>query len=154
MKIGFTGTQKGLTIVQRSNLLKYLAECTELHNGFCIGADEECLMMFDLMANTLPTSRTIIGHPPIKTNKMSKFRPEFCRFEFRQAEEYLIRNHHIVDACEKLIAAPELMSESLRSGTWATVRYARFKKRPIVILWPDGSIKAEWHQASDYMTTP
>ncbi len=40
------------------------------------------------------------------------------------AEPPLVRNHKIVDGCDFLIAAPH-GPEILRSGTWATIRYAR-----------------------------
>jgi hypothetical protein len=33
-----------------------------------------------------------------------------------------------------LIATPESLTEELRSGTWATIRYARKIKKPCLIL--------------------
>jgi hypothetical protein len=53
------------------------------------------------------------------------------------------RNHDIVDETELLIACPGELAEAVRSGTWATVRYARKLGRPIVIFWPDGSVTGE-----------
>jgi hypothetical protein len=35
------------------------------------------------------------------------------------------------------------MNEVVRSGTWATVRYARNWEKPITLLMPDGTIKQE-----------
>jgi predicted Rossmann fold nucleotide-binding protein DprA/Smf involved in DNA uptake len=35
------------------------------------------------------------------------------------------------------------MEEELRSGTWATVRYARRIGRPITLLFPDGGVLRE-----------
>lgn len=32
-------------------------------------------------------------------------------------------------------------AEKLRSGTWATVRYARKQKTPLIMLWPGGSVE-------------
>ena len=43
----------------------------------------------------------------------------------------------LVDACEVLLATPK-GPEKLRSGTWATVRYARKVGKRIVIIEPDG----------------
>jgi hypothetical protein len=54
---------------------------------------------------------------------------------------YLARNKDIVDACTILIATPAQNSEIQRSGTWATVRYAKSKydRSRIVIVRPDGT---------------
>lgn len=53
-------------------------------------------------------------------------------------EPYLDRNHYMVDRCNLLIACPEGI-EALRSGTWATVRYARKRPRNHLIIYPDGT---------------
>ena len=43
-----------------------------------------------------------------------------------------------------LIAAPaEQEGERLRSGTWATVRYARRLGRRVVLVCPDGSLRED-----------
>ena len=63
--------------------------------------------------------------------------------EVRDPLPYLERNRAIVDACDILIACPKGMQEEQRSGTWATVRYARRRDRPIVIVWPDGTVTRE-----------
>jgi outer membrane protein insertion porin family len=54
----------------------------------------------------------------------------------------LDRNRAIVDSCDVLIACPKGPEEQ-RSGTWATVRYARKQKKRIVIIWPDGEVTEE-----------
>ena len=46
----------------------------------------------------------------------------------------LARNRAIVAASDILIAAPESDTEQRRSGTWATVRYARAKGIPVIML--------------------
>ena len=54
------------------------------------------------------------------------------------------RNHRIVDCCSLLVAAPGTSHEIVRgSGTWATIRYARKELRPLVICFPNGTIKKE-----------
>ena len=55
----------------------------------------------------------------------------------------LDRNRDIVDACDVLIATPKDFVEELRSGTWATVRYARKQRKPLVIVWPNGETTTE-----------
>jgi hypothetical protein len=54
----------------------------------------------------------------------------------------LERNKHIVHNCGWLIAAPKEDSETLRSGTWATIRYARKLRRPITIVFPNGEVQS------------
>jgi len=55
--------------------------------------------------------------------------------------DYLARNHFIVAYSEELVAAPKSNKEELRSGTWATIRYARKRKRMVTIIYPDGSLE-------------
>ena len=50
----------------------------------------------------------------------------------------LLRNAVIVDGCDLLVAIPAGDREEWRSGTWATVRYARKIKREHIIIWPNG----------------
>lgn len=52
----------------------------------------------------------------------------------------LERNRTIVDECEVLVACPA-GPEVTRSGTWSTIRYARRIGRPVVIIYPDGSVE-------------
>jgi len=61
----------------------------------------------------------------------------------RNPKPYLERNHNIVDESELLIACPKSKEEELRSGTWATVRYARKKGVRIILIYPDGSVSEE-----------
>lgn len=47
----------------------------------------------------------------------------------------LIRNKHIVDDCDVLLALPINPDvEELRSGTWSTIRYARKLKKKVIII--------------------
>lgn len=50
----------------------------------------------------------------------------------------LVRNHDIVDSTELLIACPKEQVEVLRSGTWATIRYARKKEITVWLIDPEG----------------
>lgn len=59
---------------------------------------------------------------------------------FEKAETPTDRNRAIVDGCEVLIACPREPSEEPRSGTWATIRYARTVSRAVVVVYPDGSV--------------
>lgn len=127
MKIGFTGTQIGITNKQALALEKQLAEATEFHHGDCIGADASA----HEIAKKLEID--IYIYPPINNRKRA-----FCTGSFSTypPKDYIERNHDIVDNCDVLIACPKSNVEETRSGTWATVRYARRIKRPVIILKP------------------
>ena len=58
----------------------------------------------------------------------------------RPAKPPLDRNHDIVERCDLLIATPHTVEEQLRSGTWATIRYARKVHRPHYIIRPCGQL--------------
>jgi len=130
MKVGFTGTQVGMTNRQKLELKEYLQVLgvTELHHGDCVGADDEAADIARLMGIRL------VMHPPTDSRKRAyNFR---IGEEVRDQHPYLTRNHHIVDETEILIATPKTGYEELRSGTWATVRYARKLGRRVYVLTP------------------
>lgn len=137
-KVGFTGTQKGLTRSQLNSLrdvfkLLSIEGGAELHLGDCVGADAEA---YDL---SLDFGFRTIGHPPVESRKRA-----FCEFDaVRPRADYLVRNQHIVDETTVLIACPSTNTEAQRSGTWATVRKARKLARRIVMIWPDGRVEED-----------
>jgi len=132
MKVGFTGTQRGMSEFQRISFeagLRFMFEPdSEFHHGDCIGADEQ--------AQSIAMRLGFIIHiyPPIDPKKRA-----FCNGpHIMVPKPYLERNHDIVDATDILIATPGEAIEQLRSGTWATIRYARKKNRKLLIIGPAG----------------
>lgn len=140
MKVGFTGTQRGLTDPQYDALWNILYEedwweppC-EFHHGDCIGADDVAHSHADVIG-----AYNLIVHPPSNSSKRA-----FCRGnETRKPKPYPQRNHDIVDETQVLVACPGEDHEVVRSGTWATIRYARKRGREIHIIFPDGSVRVE-----------
>ena len=131
MKLGFTGTSKGMTNYQfnqvRDFLNTYSHEITEAHHGDCVGADYEFHEFVRALLNV-----PIIGHIPINPNRRA-----FCKFdETRPPKNYLARNRDIIIESTHLIATPYSEKEQLRSGTWATIRYAIKYRIPIFIFPP------------------
>lgn len=126
MKVGFTGTRMGMSERQKLALRGVLAGAAELHHGDCIGADAEA----DGIAREF--GLTVVIHPPANPSKRA-----FCHRagdEIRPPADYLVRNAQIVDSTDCLVAAPHSDNEEQRSGTWATVRYARRCGRVIRVL--------------------
>lgn len=134
MIIGFTGTQDGMTVWQEKEVERFLVElnCSVLVHGSCVGADFHA----DQIADRLEIKRKI---------RPCNIKEKRARCELRGAEQIaepiapLVRNHKIVDDCALLIACPKGMSEELRSGTWATIRYARKIGKEVIIVWPEDS---------------
>lgn len=133
-KVGFIGTQNGLTAMQLLRISDLIDGASELHHGDCVGADDEV----DRMATMLGIPKFI--HPPLDEKKRA-----FC---FRgtvavlPSKPYLERNQDIVDDSDFLVAAP-LGAEKTRSGTWATIRYARKMGKRICIVMPDGRVDTQ-----------
>ncbi len=126
MIAGFTGTRQGMTVEQKLYLALELhrLKVTELHHGDCIGADDE--------ANTIAREMGIktVGHPPIDEKHRA-----FCKCDvWYGGQPYIERNHNIVKCTVHLFVAPKDTSEQLRSGTWATFRYAQSLDRPITMV--------------------
>ena len=129
MVIGFTGTSKGIPVHQLLGAARLLNADDEFHFGDCVGADYQVWYM----ANSIGC--WTVSHPP--TNSKAR---AFCPASvILRPRPYLIRNHDIVDVCDKLIATPHTIREERRSGTWATIRYARKQDKEIIIVGPDGT---------------
>ena len=129
--LGFTGTQKGMSDKQKREFLGLLVQLTPtvLHHGDCVGADADA---HDLVKQAAPGCRIVV-HPPVDDSRRA-----FCEGATRTlpALPYLTRNQQIVRNCTLLVATPRSRAEELRSGTWATVRYARQKRVPVHIIYP------------------
>lgn len=132
MDVGFTGTQRGMTEAQWRSLWSLFVGRApgNFHQGDCIGSDAQAVWA----ART--AGFRIIGHPPDNDAKRA-FAPAD---EWREPLPYLERNHKIVLASQEMIATPGEFTEQLRSGTWATIRYARKLRRPLHVIYPDGMV--------------
>lgn len=135
MIVGFTGTQVGMTKEQLTAVEAILGDTydvvTEFHHGHCIGADEEAAAI----AQSLGIQ--IIAHPGDIVEKWAKF--PLPGNIFLKPKPNLKRNHDIVDVCELLVATPKGPPQ-LRSGTWATIRYADKVGRKVIIVKPNGEL--------------
>lgn len=133
--IGFTGTQSGMTTEQqlRVQIIVFELGTTDASHGDCVGSDDQ----FDQIAIELGLRRHI--RPSTLEAKRA-----WCFVAdgdvLHPPKPPLIRNRDIVDEVEAMIATPKEMIETLRSGTWATIRYARKQGKPVHIVWPDGSV--------------
>ena len=141
MIVGFTGTQHGLTSLQREALRQYLTalRMREFHHGDCIGADAVAHWMIVHKVD-------VIIHPSDSNEKRA-----FCKGAVRILEPRppLVRNTDIVKAIDRfghLVGCPKNNFEEIRSGTWATIRTAWRLGKKVTIIWPDGRVQQDARQ--------
>lgn len=146
MKVGFTGTRKGMTDEQRHAFVAWVktSGVTEFHYGVCVGADGDA---WDVVASASDLGfekPRVVAHPPTDP-KLRLHSTMMFDDEVRPEADYLTRNHDIVDAIKEdgiLVASPGGREEQW-SGTWSTIRYARRIGAAVLIIWPDGTTTEE-----------
>jgi len=138
MILGFTGTQKGMTENQKKIFRQFILNHRpkNLCHGDCVGADVEAHL---IVKDCFPKCHIEI-FPPINNSKRAfTTRHSTPTIILHPEMDYIARNHAIVDNCDTLIATPK-GKEQLRSGTWATIRYALKCQKNIYIIFPDGTL--------------
>lgn len=126
LTIGFTGTQLGMTSWQIDRVDEWLTDCAAwckrtgkrpvFRHGDCIGADLQAAGTARLRGFY------VIAHPCTIESKRGW---SLDNHQVRIPKAPLDRNHDIVNASDYLLATPKEDFEVLRSGTWATIRFAR-----------------------------
>jgi hypothetical protein len=107
-------------------VFKILAEDYDvLHHGGCEGADT----LAHTLAETLGFAIEV--HPGPKTDVNP-----FIGHTIHPRKANLDRNHDIVLQSTLVVAAPAQRNEVLRSGTWATIRFARANNVELEVLYP------------------
>lgn len=136
---GFTGTRRipsasdDLKIVRslvaaRLQVFSHLED--ELVIGCCVGMDE--------IVGEVGREMGFRVHgvlPAVMSQVFSRWREICTTHEFMaHSTNYMDRNQYIVNISIDLTAFPYNSTEEIRSGTWSTVRRARSKGIPVVIL--------------------
>lgn len=141
----FTGTQQGLSPPQRAQLSSILQEYQPdvVRHGCCIGADAD----FDSLVFHLFPQAQIHIYPSNLRHKTAHIAPHRRRVWHSPAPP-LQRNEAMVDATFNLalgpsnegllLACPKESIMQLRSGTWATVRYALSYELLTYVIFPNG----------------
>lgn len=140
--LGFTGTRQGMTAQQMVAVDEWFKANGEKFTGFlhgcAIGADAWMAQYVDKAHQFICS----FGYPSNTKGQRSTRAVEASDSVYAPAPP-LERNRDIVNFCDTLLACPAKMEEEQKSGTWYTIRYARKHKKPIVIVWPDGTITNE-----------
>ena len=100
-------------------------------HGGCIGADEE----FHKMCLSRKTNKSISHYIMVFPSNLKDQQGNWKGANYVcKGQDPLVRNQIIVDQSDILIAAPRSDNEEQRSGTWATIRYARKIGVPVIQL--------------------
>jgi len=135
--LGITGTRNGMRPKQMltvRTIVGFLVP-TEVHHGDCVGADAE---FHDIVREE--TKSIIVVHPPTNPKKRAFKQGDFILKE----KPFMIRDDDIIDESDLMLATPFQFEEQGRgSGTWAVIRHTRKARKPLIIVWPDGTFTAE-----------
>jgi hypothetical protein len=133
-KLGVTASRTGLTLDQKGvfTAVAMTLNPHEFHDGDCIGGDEQAHYIIRKEFERC----YMVGHPP--ENSSQRAHMQYNRAH--PPKGYIERNHDIVDMVDFMVAMPDTKKEKKRSGTWATIRYARKLGRTLTIIYPDGTI--------------
>jgi len=140
--VGFTGPSSGMTAAQAVRVTQALTSlrgvgASTANHGMCIGADE----VFHGLARYL--GFRLVGWPGVTNTGTVYRRAAVTCDEVMPVKFFLDRNRDIVHASSVLLTTPDGARERVRSGTWATIRYARRCKLPLVLIDPAGRTRVE-----------
>lgn len=137
VEVGFTGTRNGMTFEQRKAFRALMRDSivSKFCHGDCIGADEDAHRL--LLKYEIVDWKQIYIYPcDIRSMRAWCKSPNIA-----EPAKPLARNRVIVQNVNVMVATPSSMKEELRSGTWATIRYAKSIDTPVILILPDGSIE-------------
>lgn len=139
MIVGFTGTRAGMSDAQRGAVESFLRawHVMAFVHGDCVGSDAQA----DAIAVKLGLAR-VLRPCTIESMRAHCERNGGHLLKVYKPEAPLARNEKIVGDAMIMLATPN-GPETLRSGTWATIRRARTAKKHIVILFPSGQMRHE-----------
>lgn len=114
---------------------QYASRIDIIRIGCAQGADEE---FYHIVRRLAPT--VLMEFYPCEFTRL-RWAMRACRSEeiVHPVRPPLERNRTMVDASTYLVAGVKHYVEQQRSGTWATVRYARKRQVPYLLVYPDGS---------------
>lgn len=143
MNICITGTKIGATGYQLVEAIKQLYSWNAsviniLNHGGCVGFDEQIHNIIKI----IPTFNNIQLkiHPAKGVDDKYKAKLDMAGCILEDEKLPLERNKIMVDKSDCVLAVPKEFKEVLRSGTWSTIRYAKKQNKPLIIIYPDGSL--------------
>ena len=134
MIVACTGSREGASEAALDAFRAWLDDLDEAveeaHHGDCLGADTQF--------HQIVKEQDVFVHVHPCTIRSQR---SYCQGDqVHPVAPPLVRNRTMVDLADHLVAFPSTFEEVMRSGTWATIRYARKIGRPGTIFWPDGTM--------------
>jgi len=144
---GETGTRLGATHRQIATVAWLWAKwgLDRLHNGDCIGVDEQLYYLVKAFQFRVDVSI----HPPTIEKHRAWCGQHDLMTTVLAEKAYLVRDRDIVDDAFVMVGVPRQQSEPKESwrrgngGTWYTINYTRDQGKPLAIVWPNGSVDYE-----------
>lgn len=140
--VSFTGTASDplgrpqLDAVRAVLLLSYAAGARWFRFGLCINADEQAARLArDIGYRLHGYPGRAVGEPGRSALDCDVLEPLPPR-----RDRELTRNRSLAADGDLLLAAPRQPRMVLRSGTWATVRYAHRELKPVLLALPGGRL--------------
>jgi hypothetical protein len=136
MKIGFFGTLRGLTQLQKdafTDLIKEM-DIKEFHHGDCVGADEQA---HNIIRKIAPDCEINI-HPPVRDLHRA-----YCEGDVDFVEmDYIARNEEIIDFTDMVVACTDQRIKGQRkvgpNDPWRALEYAEEVKKHTIIIKGNG----------------
>lgn len=153
MIVGFTGTRRGPTPAQHAAMDRFLLRLFVNHgaqvlvHGGAVGCDT--FAHHTVTASGLNRDIPILVFPAIEGPCSSVVNIPMGNCLIAEPIPTLERNRIIAGISTGLIAVPATDREEQRSGTWATVRYAREIGCPVYVVRQDGRIVRDGGSVGD-----
>jgi predicted Rossmann fold nucleotide-binding protein DprA/Smf involved in DNA uptake len=149
--VGFSGTAGEMTRPQRAALTAFfinrvVEKDSIVFHGGCVGVDQyvhSLCLKHGVLVEVFPSVKHDHWFVPAGSYSWGRVHEAMLPLE---------RNHVIAEVPARLVAVPETETMVLRSGTWATVRYALKANRPVILILPNGSIRMENEDARGVLT--
>jgi len=145
MKLGFAGTVRGMTDAQLAAFKSWIepiaGQVAEFRSGGCIGADEHATA---IVCET--TAAQIILHRQNRKKNESAKCVAVAASTFTPPAKPDLRNAALVDAVDVMVLAPRRRGLDQNGGTFGALRYAKWRGKPLVIIWPDGEVEEHGQQ--------
>jgi len=138
MILSYTGTREGMTAKQYETVRRLVHELkpTIAIHGDCMGGDSE---FHKIIVEWKKIQPCILKLYP-SSSKTRAYNEDWDII--MPVEAPLVRDRYIAQEGDRLIGAPKQMIEVPRSGTWTTIRYAKWKFNKIVyIVYPNGEVR-------------
>jgi hypothetical protein len=147
-RLGYTGPEAGMSLEQKFQLTwkfrDFQSHATTGHNGHieavhggCIGGDWE----FDHLCQFFELDIIVFPATNVPDYKCADLNSKYLKRTHAVGAPALARDKSMAKWCDFLVATPGEFVELQRSGVWATVRYYIKEQKPVLIIFPDGSME-------------